>query len=243
MDYREAATVLKDSVGLATEPVAVKFHEAKPLPEGFVMVSERRYCQALMGARQGKRLALTAENISCPAAAWAFGFREPPLPLARGTIPAATGIFGSDQAARTTLGTMSRLEMGKYQMLTVSPLGETPFDPDVIVVESVVEHLMWIALALVRETGGRLQFSTAILQATCVDATTIPFLTQKMNASLACYGCREATDLREGEAVLGFPLKDLETIVGSLRALHEKAIPRVRLAAPYRALMSRNEPC
>jgi uncharacterized protein (DUF169 family) len=109
----------------------------------------------------------------------------------------------------------------------------------VVVIESAPEHLMWVALANVHETGGRLNFSTAILQATCVDVTIMPFLQQRMNASLGCYGCREATDLGESECVLGFPIKDLDAIVASLRKLNEKAIPRVRGKTAYRALTER----
>ena len=54
-----------------------------------------------------------------------------------------------------------------------------------------------------------------------------------------CYGCREATNLTESECVLGFPIKDLDAIVTSLRKLNEKAIPRVKRKAIYRALLSR----
>jgi hypothetical protein len=49
----------------------------------------------------------------------------------------------------------------------------------------------------------------------------------------------EATDLAEGECVLGFPLKDLDEIVESLEALEEKAMPRVRGKNVYKALMGR----
>jgi uncharacterized protein (DUF169 family) len=89
------------------------------------------------------------------------------------------------------------------------------------------------------ESGGRLEFNTAILQATCVDVTILPFLTQKLNASLGCYGCREATNLADGECVLGFPIKDLDTIVRSLQKLNERAIPRVRSKIIYKSLKER----
>ena len=136
---------------------------------------------------------------------------------------------------------MPRLEMGKYKMVAGCPLGEAPFEPDVVVIEADPEHLMWVALAKVFENGGRLDFSTAVLQATCVDVTILPFLTQKMNANLGCYGCREATNLAESETVLGFPIKDLEEITRSLQKLNEKALPRVRGKTIYKALMNRKE--
>jgi uncharacterized protein (DUF169 family) len=239
MELREYATVLKDVLGLSYEPIAVKFFEDKAALDGFELASERRYCQVLMSAAESRKLLLTADNIACPAAAWALGLKEPPPTLSSGEMPAKMGIFASPEAVKNTLNSMSRLPMGKYKMVACCPLGEAPFEPDVVVIESAPEHLMWIALALVFESGGRLEFSTAILQATCVDVTILPFLTQKLNASLGCYGCREATNLAEGECVLGFPIKDLDTIVHSLQKLKERAIPRVRSKIVYKSLKER----
>ncbi len=86
---------MKEILGLQYEPIAVKFLEDKTDLEGFEMPSDRRYCQVLMGAREGKKLLLSVENISCPAAAWALGFSEPPPKLTSGEMPYAMGIFGT----------------------------------------------------------------------------------------------------------------------------------------------------
>ncbi len=241
MDLEKSAKILTEILGLKYPPIAVKFFEKFEALDSFKLPSDRRYCQILMGAREGQKLMLTANNIACPAAAWALGFQEPPLKLSSGEMPAAMGIFASPEAVRNTLATMSRLEMGKYKMVAACSLAEAPFEPDLVVIESGPEHLMWVALAKVFKAGGRLDFSTAVLQATCVDVTIMPFLTQKMNANLGCYGCREATNLTENETVLGFPIKDLGEIVTSLKILNEKAIPRVREKIIYKALMSREE--
>jgi uncharacterized protein (DUF169 family) len=239
MKGKDAAVKLKDILCLIREPVGVKFFQDVPFLDGFELPSERRYCQGLMGASEGKRLLLTADNVSCPAAAWALGFKGPTPKLSSGEMPASMGIFGSPAAAKNTLDTMPRLNMGKYKAVACCPLAEAPFEPDVVVLEAAPEPLMWVALALVFESGGRLEFNTAILQATCVDVTILPFLTQKLNASLGCYGCREATNLAEGECVLGFPIKDLDTIVRSLQKLNERAIPRVRSKMIYKSLKER----
>jgi uncharacterized protein (DUF169 family) len=241
MDLEKSAKILTEILGLKYPPIAVKFFEKVEALDGFKLPGDRRYCQILMGARGGQKLMLTADNIACPAAAWALGFKEPPPKLSSGEMPAAMGIFASPAAVRNTLATMPRLEMGKYEMVAACPLGQAPFEPDVVVIESDPEHLMWVALAKVFEAGGRLEFSTAVLQATCVDVTVMPFLTQKMNANLGCYGCREATNLTESETVLGFSIKDLEEIVNSLQKLNEKALPRVRGKTIYKALLSREE--
>jgi uncharacterized protein (DUF169 family) len=152
---------------------------------------------------------------------------------------AAYGIFAGAEAGRNTIHSMPCLPMGQYKAVAACPLGQTPYDPDVVVLESQPEHLMWLALASVRRTGGRLTLSTAILQATCVDGTILPFIEQKLNASLGCYGCREATDMAESECILGFPGRDLERIMAELEGLAAKAMSRVRGKGVYQALTRR----
>ena len=123
-EYQDSVKTLRDILGLAREPVAVKFFEERVDLDSFQIPSQRRYCQFLMGAREGKRLIATADNISCPAAAWALGFKEPPPKLTSGEMPAQMGIFGSAVAVKNTFRTMPRLEMGKYKVVAVCPLAE-----------------------------------------------------------------------------------------------------------------------
>ena len=239
-DYAKWAERLQSILGLGRFPVAVKFvAQDEAVPDGFTALPGRRYCQVLMEASEGVRALLTPDNIACPASAAALGFNPLPEKLETGEMLAAYGIFASREAGRNTIHSMPRLPMGRYQAVAACPLGETPYEPDVVVLESQPEHLMWLALASLRQTGGRLALSTAILQATCVDGTILPFMEQKLNASLGCYGCREATDMGEAECILGFPGRDLERIMAELGELAIKAMPRVRGKAVYHALARR----
>jgi hypothetical protein len=79
MDMKEAASVMKQILGLTYEPIAVKFLTEKTPLAGFEMPSERRYCQVLMGAREGEKLLLTADNISALPlpGRWASRSRQP----------------------------------------------------------------------------------------------------------------------------------------------------------------------
>ena len=236
---QKAQRVIEEVTGMSTHPVAVKFFAAVQAIDGFEAAPDRRYCQALMEARYGAKRLLSAENISCPAAAAAFGFKPLPEKLASGEMLVGYGIFESKAAGQATVNSMPRLEQKKWAMMTLCPLADAPFEPDVIVAESLPEHLMWLALASVYDTGGRLPLSTAILQATFVDALVIPFLEQKFNASLGCYGCRDATDIDNAETVAGFPYKDLDRIVRNLEALRVRTIPQVREKSIYQALRKR----
>ncbi len=135
---------------------------------------------------------------------------------------------------------MPRLEAGSIQFLALSPLEMAPFIPDVVVVEGEPERLMWILLAGLNFVGGkRIHSDTAILQATCVDGTVVPFVEGRINFSYGCYGCREATDMAIEETVLGFPGFMLDPLVRSLEALGEKAIQKSRAKMPYKQLMGK----
>jgi uncharacterized protein (DUF169 family) len=235
------ANVLQEILGLESSPVAVKFLTEATALEGFRPAEKSRYCQALMRARRGESVYLTPDEITCPASARALGFKSPPEKLLSGEMPAAYGLFGSPGAASRTIADMPKLEMGKYKAVALAPLVAAPFEPDVVVVEAKAEQVMWLALASMFKEGGRRTFNTGVLQATCVDATIVPFLTGEVNMSMGCYGCREATDMADDEAIIGIPGNKVPEIIASLEKLAEKAMPRVRSKAIYKMYVGQAE--
>ena len=221
---------VKQILGLTTSMVGVKFiFSENEIPSGVEKLNGHRYCQALMNARHGAHVLLDAEGIACPAAAAAFGFKPLPEALKTGKGLVGFGIVNDDSTGKAMFEGMTTLPQGKLKALYLFPLETATIEPDVVVVEDETEKLMWLALANLNVKGGhRVESSTAILQATCVDATTIPYLQQKFNMSMGCYGCRDATDICPNETVLGFPFKDFEAIVQSIEFLSQKAIPNSR---------------
>jgi len=83
------------------------------------------------------------------------------------------------------------------------------------------------------EEVGRLNMSTRILQAVCVGSVVLPFKSQKINMSFGCYGCRDATDAKPNEAILGIPISKLDMMVENIRYLKLKAIDRARAKQVY----------
>lgn len=182
-----------------------------------------------MKAQHGYNVILTGKEISCPAAAAAFGFRPLPEALKSGKGLVGFGIVSDPEVGKKMFEGMTRLEVNKIKGIHLFPLEKATEVPDVIIVEDDPEKLMWIALAYLHVTGGeRIESSTAILQATCVDSTIIPYLKNRINLTYGCYGCRDATDLSENEAIIGFPGSFLPKIMEHLKFLKEKAIPRSR---------------
>jgi uncharacterized protein (DUF169 family) len=221
---------VKQILGLTTSLVGVKFiFTESEMPDKTEKLSGYRYCQALMKARHGDHVLLDAVGIACPAAAAAFGFKKLPEGLKTGKGLVGFGIVNEESTGRTMFEGMTILPQGKLIALYLFPLETAVIEPDIVVVEDETEKLMWFALANLNIKGGqRVESSTAILQATCVDATLIPFVEQKFNMSMGCYGCRDATDIGNNETVLGFPLKEFDAIVKSLEFLNQKAIPNSR---------------
>jgi len=221
---------VKQILGLTTSLVGVKFlFSDNEIPITIEKLSGHRYCQALMKARHGKHVLLNDEGIACPAAAAAFGFKPLPEGLKTGKGLVGFGIVNHETIGKTMFEGMTNLPQGKLKALYLFPLETAEIEPDIVIVEDETEKLMWFALANLNIKGGqRVESSTAILQATCVDATTIPYLQQKFNMSMGCYGCRDATDICPNETVLGFPFKDYYAIVESVEFLNQKAIPNSR---------------
>jgi uncharacterized protein (DUF169 family) len=240
-EVRAVGKRIRTMAGLATFPVGVSLLAGGGTP-GIARLEGTRYCQALMWARHGESVLLDALGLACPAAARAFGFRPLPEKLASGEGLVSFGIVGDPAVGRAMFHRMPVIEAGTVRTLQLSPLERAERIPDVVVVEDEVERLMWIALAgLNAEEGRRIESSTAILQAACVDSTVVPFLEDRMNLSYGCYGCRDATDMAPGEAVLGFPLRMLLSIERELSRLGQKAMPASRAKRAYESLKAQAE--
>jgi uncharacterized protein (DUF169 family) len=231
-DQRDCAARIEELIGLETHLVGVLVQgpddDATPYAD-WQRVESHRYCQALMEARHGEKVVLLPEEISCPAAASVFGVAPLPEGLASGRGLKGFGIVREDETGAQMFRGMTRLPAGQVTRIVLAPVQDLTEQPDVIVTEGPVESLMWLLLAdLNLARGKRRTGETAVLQATCVDATLIPYVEGRLNFSLGCYGCREATDMGPGEAVIGFPGRLLEDICHMVEYLAEKAIPKSR---------------
>lgn len=241
---KEKTLLLKNSLSLSYSPIGVKFiyNEEDKSKATFEILSKHRYCQALMKARQGKHVYLGPEDISCPAASAAFGFKPLPEGLKNGKGLKEFGIVSDEKTGKKMFELMPTIDKDKLKGIYLFPLEESYLAPDIVIIEDEVEKLMWIALAQLNIDGGqRIKTSTSVLQATCVDVTIIPYLEQKLNMSFGCYGCRDATDIGPNESVLGFPFKDFGKIIDNVTYLSKKAIVNSRSKKAYSTLSVKNE--
>jgi len=242
-EIREYGQRIASILQLSGQVVGVRLlQDEMEQPAETILLKQHRYCQALMKARRGQSVLLDGAGLACPAAAAAFGFRPLPEGLRNGSGLVGFGIVANASVGQRMFQEMPTLPAGQIHSLYVFPLEQAEALPDVIVIEDEVEKLMWVTLAYLNATGGkRLSSSTAILQATCVDSTIIPYLEQRLNFGYGCYGCREATDLGGNESVVGFPAAFLPALVASLDHLAQKAIPNSRSKRALAALQRQDD--
>jgi len=234
MENQILSQKLEEILGLDTPPVAIKIVKTEEsLPDIKLPAQNSRYCQLLMLAKRGQTLMLTADKIACPAAKAALGLGPLVEKISSGEMLCTLGLFTSKEAAAKTMSMIPRIKLGSVKAVVAGPLKDFPMQPDVVVVESVPEHIMWLGLAANYKEGGRLTFNSSIFQAECVDVTTVPYLTGEVNMTPGCYGCRQATDTPPEHMFIGIPAKLLPEIVESLEALSKKAMKAVREKSVY----------
>jgi len=226
MDYSIAVNKIMDILGIVREPVAVKLvHNEDELNnmnlDSYDAETKCRYCQAIMRASKGEKVILGANNFACAAGVAAFGIKSLHPKIASGEAHYNVGTFGTQEAAHKIMSDMPRLPLGDYAFVIITPLSTCEFQPYIVLLEAAPENLMWLALASIYMTGERLQFSTSVVQATCVDSTVVPFITGKPNSTLGCTGCREATDLELTENMMGIPFNHFQTVVNNLTNMED----------------------
>ena len=243
IEIQEMGRKLKAFLGLSSSAVGVRLLTAvAETPVEAEPLQRHRYCQAVMKARHGQHVLLDSKSIACPAAAAAFGFKALPEGLRNGNGLVGFGIVSDPETGRRMFANMPRLAMNSVAQLHLFPLDEALYPPDVVVIEDQVEKLMWLSLAYLNVTGGeRLQSSTAVLQAACVDSTIIPYQERRLNQGFGCYGCREATDLAPGETILGFPGELLPALTIQVESLVQKAMPKSRAKKAWAILDQEKE--
>jgi uncharacterized protein (DUF169 family) len=235
MDYKQLSDQLQTILEMKTAPVGIKF-----LTEGDTLVgydSTKKYsiCQFIMKAREGNKLLADAGNIACANGGSALGFLPVPEKLMNGEFLSQLGAF-CKEGAKNTMELIPRFRQNQFSAIAFAPLLKVDFEPDVVLLETLPEQIMWVSLAAIYQNGGRHEFSTSISNGTCIDIIATPHSTHKLNTSLGCYGCRNATDIPTDHMLAGFPGDQLEGILEALEHIKEKTMPRSREKKAYTKL-------
>jgi uncharacterized protein (DUF169 family)/NAD-dependent dihydropyrimidine dehydrogenase PreA subunit len=223
-DYKTYSDALHEILNLRKSPVSVKLIKTVEDVPSNVMQLEFpvRHCVSINMAAHGAVFYLPPAKHACAAAKACLGMAELPEKVKNGTIPFMHGLAATQESAARIMSEIPKLPLGSTQGTLLAPLEKTFFEPDVVILTVVPKQAMWIANAMLFETGSpRVTANFAGMQASCGDVTAIPILKGEVNFSVGCYGCRSAGKLADEEMYVGIPIQRLGNIVNGLRGLRK----------------------
>ena len=209
-----------------TFPLAIRMLKpGEAVPDGVKVPSKTMgeqwiVCQSIGVARRyGWRIAVGKDDIICPLAAIAFGFRKPNEEFLRGF--ASLGMYCKDEAAATNLEASGwRFEPGSYDYVCVMPLNRATFEPDVVAIYGNSAQVMRLVHASLYKRGGRVA-STTSGRLDCAEIVIQTLTTNEPKVILPCNGDRVFGMAQDHEMVFAFPWAYAGEIIEGLEGTHK----------------------
>jgi uncharacterized protein (DUF169 family) len=213
-DFRSLENELIQALALEGRPIAVIFGDQPPPNTEKFVGSQPSGCSFWRLAAEGKVFYTTPEHhYNCPIGSHTHGITLPG-PRA-GELPQLLDIM-------TGIGYLKMAEVSEIPTLpcppktiAYAPLGETPADPDVVLLVAVPGKLMLLEEAALRL--GYLAKLPLMARPTCA---AIPAAMQKgVVASAGCIGNRVYTQIGDHQMYAAIPGPRLQAICESLRTI------------------------
>jgi uncharacterized protein (DUF169 family) len=220
LDYNALSDKLTSVLALKGSPVAVKLIRTESgIPEGLNHTNEvLRHCEMVQKARGGSKFYATVEQHACKGGAGMLGIIEIPESIKSGEFYHKLGRFSSVEHAAETMQAVPGVDFKTYAT-AYAPLGETPFEPDVVVLVVNPRQAMMIAQANVYELHSRNTADFSGIQSLCGDAVAAPLMRDSINFTLGCSGSRKYAKVSEDELIVGIPMTILPKLADALQKL------------------------
>ncbi|WP_297280780.1 DUF169 domain-containing protein [uncultured Anaerococcus sp.] len=220
MNIKESSDLINIYLDLEREPVAVKFlHTEEEYQDVDLAEREHKvsYCNAVALASLGQAMKVKLAHQACPNGAAALGLKEVPEPMKTGAKRHELGIYDSVETSKEMFDEMD-LYNKKVYGLAISPLNETNFTPDVVILISKSYNIMRTIQGYSYKYGYDKNIKTVGLQAVCHDLTNAPMLNDGINISFLCPGTRLVADWQEDELGVGVNFnKWFDTVDGVIK--------------------------
>jgi uncharacterized protein (DUF169 family) len=226
-DYGRMEARLREAFSLRRRPIAITFRDAPPAGVARFSGTEPSSCSFWRLAAGGRTFyTVPTDHYNC-----AIGSHTHNVPLPPDRAEELTQTLGFI----TGLGYVKPEEVAGIPRLSktpeaivYAPLGDTPVDPDVVLIAGRPGPLMRLLEAGIR--AGVHTGTPVMGRPTC---TALPAaLAHGMLASAGCVGNRVYTDLGDDELYVAVPGRDLGTLLGEADTI---AVANVTLADYHRA--------
>jgi uncharacterized protein (DUF169 family) len=180
-------------------------------------------CQTFSIARRyGWQIAVGADDIGCPLALTAFGFKPMTNGFRCGEM--CSGMFTeSNEVGARTEAAVPRFEFRTYQYLLTAPLAKANFQPHLYLVYGNSAQIMRLLIGYLWKDGGYLtsRFSGRL---DCADICIETMQTGKPQVILPCYGDRVFGQTQDDEMAFTIPAGDEQRIIDGLEGTHRGGI-------------------
>ncbi len=212
-----------------TFPVAIRMLEpGEAVPRGLRSPHEslgERWivCQSIgIARRYGWGVVLDEEDVICPLASVAFGFRKPVDEYLKGY--AAIGMYCESEAAAADLEAgVWKFPHGRWDRLAVAPLSKATFEPHVVAVYGNSAQVMRLVNAALYHSGARLE-STSAGRLDCAEIVVQTMTADEPKVVLPCNGDRVFGMAQDTEMVFAFPWRLASDVVTGLDGTHRGGV-------------------
>lgn len=185
--------------------------------------SEVAICQTFSIARRyGWQLAVGAEDIGCPLALTAFGFKPETRAFTCGEM--CGGMFTeTDEIGARTEAAVPKFSFAEYEYLLTAPIDRAGFEPHLYLVYGNSAQVMRLLTAYLWKEGGYIssRFSGRL---DCADICIETIKTSQPQVVLPCYGDRVFGQTQDHEMAFAFPAGKEMQIVEGLEGTHKGGI-------------------
>jgi uncharacterized protein (DUF169 family) len=180
-------------------------------------------CQTLAFARRyGWTLAVAEEDLNCPLALTAFGFK-PEIEYYSSGCACAGMYTGTEAAGARTEAAVPKFSFREYATFVAGPLSRLEFEPDVVLQYGNSAQVMRLLQAALYKDGGYLssRFSGRL---DCADIVVETMQTGKPQVILPCYGDRIFAQTEDHEMAFSFPWSMADEMVAGLEGTHKGGV-------------------
>jgi uncharacterized protein (DUF169 family) len=180
-------------------------------------------CQTFSLARRyGWQIAVGAEDVGCPLALTAFGFKPMTETFACGEM--CGGMFTeTNEAGARTEGEVPRFSFHQYRYILVAPISRATFDPHLYLIYGNSAQVMRMLTAWLWKAGGYLssRFSGRL---DCADICIETMQTGRPQVVLPCYGDRVFGLTQDHEMAFTVPAGGEERLINGFEGTHQGGI-------------------
>lgn len=229
MNAQELGAEIQKHIRPDTHPVGIKIVKSEDeLPAKFKrpgkdLGEQITICQAVAFSRRyGWTIAMNGDDLSCPIAKVAFGYKPALDYYTDGNL--VCGMYTADEeSAKRTEADVPKLSQEESGYYVSFPLERAPFDPDVVAIYANSAQVMRLVAGMLYKRGGSIP-STFSSRADCADIAIKTLRTGEPQVILPCYGDRVFAQTQDHEMAFSFPFADAEELVEGLNGTHRGGV-------------------